>query len=87
MSNAPILPEYLKRGDKGRRMLIALRNWWQTGINDVGTPRPDTISPIPEGITLLEAERIAREGEPGDGSPQKSVAEQIENALAVGGGY
>jgi len=33
----------------------------------------------------LEAERIAREREPGDGSPQKRVVEQIENALAIGG--
>jgi len=48
------------------------------------TPRPDTISPLPEGIALLEAERIAREREPGDGSLQKSVVEQIENALAPG---
>jgi len=82
----PIIPECLKRGEEGRRMLIALRDWWQTGLNDIGTPRPDTISPIPEGIPLLEAERIAREREPGDGSPQKSVVEQIESALAVGGG-
>ena len=91
----PIIPECLKRGDEGRRMLIALRDWWQTGINDVGAPRPGTgvssnaptISPIPEGIRLLEAERIAREREPGDGSPQKSVVEQIENAFVFGGGY
>jgi hypothetical protein len=62
-------------------MLTALRDWWQTGVNDIGTPRPDTISPIPEGVTLLEAERIARDREPGDGSPQKSVVEQIERAL------
>jgi tetratricopeptide (TPR) repeat protein len=77
----PIIPECLKRGEEGRRMLIALRDWWQTGVNDIGTPRPDTISPIPEGIPLLEAERIAREREPGDGTPQKSVVEQIEAAL------
>jgi tetratricopeptide (TPR) repeat protein len=77
----PIIPECLKRGEEGRRMLIALRDWWQTGVNDIGTPRPDTISPIPEGIPLLEAERIAREREPGDGSPQKTVLEQIEAAL------
>jgi uncharacterized protein (DUF433 family) len=44
--------------------------------------RPDPISPILEGIPLLEAERIAREHEPGDGSSQKTVAEQIEAALA-----
>lgn len=62
-------------------MLTALREWWQTGVNDLGAPRPDTISPIREGIALLEAERIAREREPGDGSPQKSVVEQIEDAL------
>lgn len=29
-------------------------------------------------LNELEAERIAREREPGDGSPQKSVVEQIE---------
>ncbi len=50
-------------------------------VNDIGTSRPDTISPIPEGIPLLEAEQIAREREPGDGSPQKTVIEQIEAAL------
>ena len=62
-------------------MLIALRDWWQTGGNDIGTPRPDSISPIPEGIALLEAERIAHEREPGDGSSQRCVVEQIEAAL------
>lgn len=77
----PIIPYCLERGEDGRRMLIALRDWWQTGVNDIGTPRPDTISPIPEGIPLLEAERIAREREPGDGSPQTSVVERIEKAL------
>jgi tetratricopeptide (TPR) repeat protein len=83
----PIIPECLKRGEEGRRMLIALRDWWQTGINDIGTPRPDTISPIPQGIPLLEAERMAREREPGDGTPQKSVVEQVEAALKeVGAG-
>jgi tetratricopeptide (TPR) repeat protein len=77
----PIIPECLKRGEEGRKMLIALRDWWKAGVNDIGTPRPDTISPIPEGIALLEAERIAREREPGDGLPQKSVVEQIDAAL------
>ncbi len=77
----PIIPECLQCGEEGRQMLIALRDWRQTGTNDIGTPRPDTISPIPEGIALLEAERIAREREPGDGSLQKSVVEQIETVL------
>jgi tetratricopeptide (TPR) repeat protein len=77
-----IIPHCLGRGEEGRKMLLALLDWWQTGVNDIGTPRPDTISPIPEGIPLLEAERLAREREPGDGSPQKSVIEQIEAALS-----
>jgi len=77
----PIIPHCLERGEEGRRMLLALRDWWQTGVNDIGTPRPDTISPIPEGIPLLEAERIAREREPGDGSPQKTVIKRIEAVL------
>ncbi len=50
-------------------------------VSDIDTPRLDTISPIPEGIPLLEAERIAREREPGDGSPQRTVVEQIEAVL------
>jgi hypothetical protein len=77
----PIIPYCLARGEEGRQMLGALCDWWKAGVNDIGTPRPDTISPIPEGILLLEAERIAREREPGDGSPQKSVVEQIEAAF------
>jgi tetratricopeptide (TPR) repeat protein len=73
----PIIPHCIERTFEGQRMLAALRDWWQTGVNDIGTPRPDTISPIPEGIALLEAERIAREREPGDGTPQKTVLEQL----------
>lgn len=51
-------------------------------MTSIHPARPDTIPPIPEGIPLLEAERIARQREPGDGSPQRTVAEQIEKALA-----
>ena len=78
-----IIPHCLARDEEGRQMLVALRTWWQSGANDIGAPRPDTISPIPEGISLLEAERIAREREPGDGSPQASVVERIDRALKV----
>ncbi len=77
----PVIPACLSRGDEGRRMLAALRDGWTTGANDAGAPRPDTISPLPEGISLLEAERLARQREPGNGLPQKTVVEQIEAAL------
>ena len=50
-------------------------------VTSIHPARPDTISPIPEGIPLLEAKRIAREREPGDVSPQRTVVEQIEAAL------
>jgi len=77
----PIIPYFRERGEEGKKTLLVLRDWWKTGVNDVGAPRPDTISPIPEGIPLLEAEKIAREREPGDGSMQKSVIEQIETSI------
>jgi len=77
----PIIPFCLEHGEEGRKILMALQKWWKTGTNTIGTPRSDTISPIPENIPLLEAEKIARKREIGDGSPQRDVVEQIENAL------
>ncbi len=76
----PIIPHCLERGEEGRKMLEALAEWW--GTNDVGTPRPDTISPIKEEMPLLKAERKARDLEPGDGSPQRTILEQIKSALS-----
>jgi tetratricopeptide (TPR) repeat protein len=77
----PIIQHCLQQGEEGKRMLQALLEWWRTGINDTGTPRPDTISPIQEGITLLEAERLAREREPGDGQPQRRIEDQVKAAV------
>ncbi len=79
----PLIPFCLQRGEDGRNTLRRLKAFWQTGANDVGQPRPDTISPIPENIPLLEAERLAREREPGDGSPQMPVIERIESHLTA----
>jgi tetratricopeptide (TPR) repeat protein len=80
----PIIPNCLERGEEGRNMLTALHDWWQSGKSELGVSRPDAILPLPEGMSLVEAERIAREREPGDGSPQKTVLEQIEKALSQG---
>lgn len=76
----PITMHCLERGMEGQKMLVALRDWWQSGFNSVGKPRPDTISLLREDIALLEAERIARNQEPGNGLHQLGVLEQI-NAL------
>ena len=76
-----IISHCTARGEDGSRTLTALRDGWRTGANDIDASRHDTSSPIPEGIALMEAERIAREREPGDGSPQDSVVEQIEAVL------
>ncbi len=75
----PIIPHCLKRGKEGQQMLLKLRNWWQSGSNDIGTPRPDSISQILEGVSLLEGERLARLKELGDGTPQQTVLEQLDN--------
>ncbi len=72
-----------KQGEEGQRMLVDLRDWWQNGINDIGVLRLDAISPIPGGISLIEAEMIARNREPGDGSQQRDMVEQINAVFAM----
>lgn len=60
-------------------MLMTWRDWRK--IEPTTSPHFATISPIPENIALLEAEKIVREREPGDNSPQKSVVGQLNLAL------
>ena len=64
----PIIPRCLMQGGEGQQMLSTLRDWWLTGSDDLS----------PEHIGLREAERLAREREPGDGSPQVTVVQQVE---------
>lgn len=81
--NMPLSPIILfcsGKGEQGRNMLVAIRDWWQVGSNELDIPNP-TLSPIQMKITLIEAEKIARKREPGDGLPQKSLIDQIEFAL------
>jgi hypothetical protein len=62
-------------------MLTALRVWRQNSMNDISTPQPHSISPLPEGISWWEAERFVRQRESWNGSPQKTVVEQIHVVL------
>jgi hypothetical protein len=73
----PILQMCLDHGQPGKQVVVALGEWWKDGTNSTGESRALSISPIPEGISLLDAEKIAREREPGDGSAQKAVLEQF----------
>lgn len=75
-----IIPFCLDTGKEGYQMLIILREWWQRGTNDTGLSRRDTISLIPEGNSLLDGERKARRQEPGDGTAQQTVLEQLDRA-------
>ncbi|HCO03652.1 MAG TPA: hypothetical protein DIT48_09900 [Actinobacteria bacterium] len=77
----PIIPACLERGAEGRRMLESLREWWGTATNDLEGDAGQSISPIDRGLRLLEAERIARDKEPGSGATQASVMDQLDGAL------
>jgi tetratricopeptide (TPR) repeat protein len=73
------LGSYLKRkGKKGQKILEALQDGWRKGDNEAKFHRHSTVSPLPGGIPLKEAERLARQREPGAGQPQKTVLEQLK---------
>jgi len=76
----PLKPliNYLRSKDKkGQKFLEALLDEWRTGKNEIKSNRHGTISVLPEGIPLKEAEHIARQREPGTGVAQKTVVEQL----------
>lgn len=75
----------LERGKEGRKMLVALREWWRIGKSNIGKKRLNSISPIPQNIPLVKAEKLARERETGDGMPQKTVLEQLDVAIEKNG--
>lgn len=77
----PIIPHCNSNGEDGLRLLLSIHDWWNSGRNEIGISRSDTISPIPEGLLLLEAEKMARARELGNGTVQKSVLEQIEASI------
>jgi ATP/maltotriose-dependent transcriptional regulator MalT len=70
-----------KRGEEGKHILQTLHNWWQSSANNIDIPGPGSFSLIPDGISLLEGERLARQQEPGDGSPQRMITEQLGELL------
>jgi tetratricopeptide (TPR) repeat protein len=69
----PVIPALLERDP---RLLEALSTHWQAATNDDVAA---TVSPLPAGAALTEAERVARAREPGPGDAQRSVVEQLES--------
>ena len=81
----PIIPYCLKRGSDGEQVLRALYAWWQKGSNSLDLVRQESISPIPDGVSLLEGENLARQREPGNETvAQRTVLEQLEQAFTTG---
>ena len=78
-----LIPFCLMQGKEGLQILAALRDWWKTGDNRIGVPRYDSLSLIPENLTLLHAEQMARQREPGDHAPQRTVVERIDAVLTT----
>jgi hypothetical protein len=70
-----------KRGEEGKRMLRALHDWWQGGVNHIDIPAAGSFSRISDGNSLLESELLVRQREPGDGSPQRTITEQLGELL------
>lgn len=70
-----------KRGNDGQRMLSLLRDSWSSEYNEVSRVPSETISLLPEGIPLLQAEEIARQREPGSGERQERVLENLNKDL------
>ena len=66
-----IIDHYLNQGNQGyegQQVLVSLLDFWETCKTD-----PDA--------TCFEAEKIAREREPGDGAPQVTVVDRLNRAL------
>ncbi|HEX9989030.1 MAG TPA: tetratricopeptide repeat protein [Chloroflexia bacterium] len=71
----------LRKMEKGRQVLAELRGWWNSGKNEVEVHRRTTISLVPEGMNLLEAEQRSVRLEPGDSTKYQCVLDRLEHAL------
>lgn len=78
---SPIISDCLENKEVGLDVLKKLKEWWITSNNNTGYETHDTVTPISEGVSLLDAEKLARKHEPGDGASQKTVLEQLDAAI------
>ena len=71
----------LIKGQEGLRMLSALRDWWQQGVNVVDDRIENDLSLIPAGISLVLAEQAARKRDTVEGIIQKSLVERFNEIV------
>jgi hypothetical protein len=80
-----VISRCAQQGAEGERMVRSLRDWWAEGTNALDGDGPESISPLRQGVALVEAERSARAREPGPpGSPraaQPTVLDQLDAAI------
>jgi len=77
-----IISQCSSQGPEGRRILNVLANWWETSIVRVTSDvLGEVLSSEMNNIALTQAERLARQREPGDGAFQPSVIETLNRFL------
>jgi hypothetical protein len=80
----PLVRVCLEHGDDGVTVLTELERWWKSDVNRLEGSKPDTISALKdkENAPLQEAEHAARDREPGNGSSQEIVVDQIARTIS-----
>jgi tetratricopeptide (TPR) repeat protein len=75
--HTPVIAAALEAGTRGRQLLADLHGWWR----HAETREADPVTVVPAHTSVLHAEQAARRGEPGAGRSQRTVLEQLGQAL------
>jgi hypothetical protein len=77
-----IIAQCLLQRAEGQTMLAALTNWWESGKDDFTLEISNNVTQFEVNIiTLIEAERLVRHREPGDGTIQLGVIQILKRFL------
>ena len=78
-----IVSQCSSRGSEGEKMVEALTNWWNTDTDHLKLAScNEGISPEISSTPLAQAEILARQREPGDGTVQSSLTDVFSRFLA-----
>lgn len=79
----PIIINSIQQSEIGCIILNELYSWWMSGVNKIDNNDSESISQISIGMKLSKAEKKVRKYEIGNGMPQKTVVEKLEEALLL----